>query len=79
MQGIKGCRQIFSRARKANCDSLVFVSAAMQEYYITKDKAIAFKIFQVGLKRFVGDFDFLLRYMELLIASNEDQSKIIHL
>ena len=44
------------------------------EYYCTKDKNIAFKIFDLGLKRFKHQPDYLLAYVEFLTQLNEDNN-----
>lgn len=56
------------------CSSHVFVAAALMEYYCTKDKNIAFKIFDLGLKRFKHQPDYLLSYVEFLTQLNEDNN-----
>jgi hypothetical protein len=50
------------------------VAAALMEYYCTKDKNIAFKIFDLGLKRFKHQPDYLLAYVEFLTQLNEDNN-----
>ena len=44
------------------------------EYYCTKDKNIAFKILDLGLKRFKHQPDYLLAYVEFLTQLNEDNN-----
>lgn len=57
-----------------NCGAQVYAAAALQEFHSTKDKAIAFKIFEVGYKLFNADLDFCLAYLDLLIQTNEENS-----
>lgn len=46
----------------------------MMEYFCSKDKQIAFKIFELGLKLFSDDPVYICRYLDHLIATNEDSS-----
>lgn len=74
-EGIKSARLVFKKARQdPRCTSHVFVAAALMEYYCTKDKSIAFKIFDLGLKRFKHQPDYLLAYIEFLTQLNEDNN-----
>ena len=74
-EGIKSARLVFKRSRQdPRCSSHVFVAAALMEYYCTKDKNIAFKIFDLGLKRFKHQPDYLLAYVEFLTQLNEDNN-----
>jgi len=74
-EGIKSARLVFKNSRyDPRCSSHVFVAAALMEYYCTKDKNIAFKIFDLGLKRFKHQPDYLLAYVEFLTQLNEDNN-----
>ena len=44
----------------------IFVAAALMEYYTSKDKNIAFKIFELGLKRYGDDPNYVLAYIDHL-------------
>ena len=48
----------------------VFVAAALMEYYISKDKNIAFKIFELGLKRYSDEPNYLMAYIDHLSHLN---------
>ena len=48
----------------------VFVAAALMEYYISKDKNIAFKIFELGLKRYSDQPHYLMAYIDHLSHLN---------
>uniref|UniRef100_A0A182W069 Suppressor of forked domain-containing protein n=1 Tax=Anopheles minimus TaxID=112268 RepID=A0A182W069_9DIPT len=51
-EGIKSARAVFKKAREDPRSTYhVFVAAALMEYYCSKDKDIAFRIFELGLKR----------------------------
>ena len=74
-EGIKSARLVFKKARQdSRCTSHVFVASALMEYYCTKDKNIAFKIFDLGLKRFKQQADYLLSYVDFLTHLNEDNN-----
>ena len=40
------------------------------EYYINKDKSIAFKIFELGMKKFGDDPKYVLAYLDYLSHLN---------
>nr|CAG4640671.1 EOG090X026K [Eulimnadia texana] len=74
-EGIKSARAVFKRARQDNrCQSHVFIAAALMEYYCTKDRNIAFKIFELGLKKFKNQSEYLLAYVDFLTHLNEDNN-----
>lgn len=52
----------------------VFVAAALMEYYCSKDKDIAFRIFELGLKRFGGSPEYVMCYIDYLSHLNEDNN-----
>ncbi|XP_071875267.1 protein suppressor of forked-like [Bombus fervidus] len=74
-EGIKSARTVFKRAREdPRCKHHVYVAAALMEYYCTKDKNIAFRIFELGLKKFGDNPDYILRYIDYLSHLNEDNN-----
>ncbi|KAJ6636348.1 Protein suppressor of forked [Pseudolycoriella hygida] len=74
-EGIKSARQIFKKAREdIRSRYHVFVAAALMEYYCSKDKDIAFRIFELGLKRFGGSPEFVMSYIDYLSHLNEDNN-----
>lgn len=48
----------------------VFVAAALMEYYCSKDKNIAFRIFELGLKKFANCPEYVLCYIDYLSHLN---------
>ncbi len=40
------------------------------EYYISKDKSIAFKIFELGMKKFSDEPKYILEYLDYLSHMN---------
>lgn len=70
-EGIKSARTVFKRAREdPRCKHHVYVAAALMEYYCTKDKNIAFRIFELGLKKFGDNPDYILCYIDYLSHLN---------
>ncbi|XP_074613166.1 cleavage stimulation factor subunit 3-like isoform X2 [Acropora palmata] len=74
-ESIKESRAIFKRAREDSRTNFhVFISAALMEYYCSKDKSIAFKIFELGLKRHMNETDYVLAYVDYLSHLNDDNN-----
>lgn len=74
-EGIKSARAVFKKAREdIRSRYHVFVAAALMEYYCSKDKDIAFRIFELGLKRFGGSPEYVLCYIDYLSHLNEDNN-----
>ncbi|CAG8511165.1 16461_t:CDS:10, partial [Racocetra persica] len=74
-EGIKSARLIFSKARKSNyCTYHVFVASALMEYHCSKDQVIAGKIFELGLKNFIYNPEYVSQYLDFLIQLNDDNN-----
>ncbi|EDO40717.1 predicted protein [Nematostella vectensis] len=74
-EGVKESRSVFKRAREdARTNFHVFVASALMEYYCGKDKAVAFKIFELGLKKYTNEADFVLPYVDYLSHLNDDNN-----
>lgn len=70
-EGIKSARAVFKKAREdVRSTYHVFVAAALMEYYCSKDKDIAFRIFELGLKRFGGSPEYVMCYIDYLSHLN---------
>lgn len=66
IEGIRSARQIFKKARDDSRISYhVYVAAAFMEYFCTKDKNIAYKIFQLGSTKFDHIPEYVLSFIEL--------------
>ena len=48
------------------------------EYYNSKEPIVAGKIFELGLKSFGDDADFVEQYLDFLIQLNDDNSKFCY-
>lgn len=57
------------------CIQSTDISAALMEYHCTKAADVATKIFEIGLKLFGEDPDFVVRYLGFLISINDENSK----
>lgn len=74
-EGIKTARSVFKKAREdIRSRYHVFVAAALMEYYCSKDKDVAFRIFELGLKRFGGSPEYVMCYIDYLSHLNEDNN-----
>uniref|UniRef100_A0A8C4R4R7 Cleavage stimulation factor, 3' pre-RNA, subunit 3 n=1 Tax=Eptatretus burgeri TaxID=7764 RepID=A0A8C4R4R7_EPTBU len=78
-RGGMGCRgtgrSVFKKAREdPRTRHHVYVAAALMEYYCSKDKAVAFKIFELGLKKYSDTPEYILAYIDYLSHLNEDNN-----
>ncbi|XP_038072153.1 cleavage stimulation factor subunit 3-like [Patiria miniata] len=74
-EGIKTARGIFKKAREdARVRYHVFIAASLMEYYCSKDQQVAFKIFELGLKKYGDIPEYILSYTDYLSHLNEDNN-----
>ncbi|CAH1114072.1 unnamed protein product [Psylliodes chrysocephalus] len=74
-EGIKSARTAFKKAREDPRSTYhLFVCAALMEYYCSKDKNIAFRIFELGLKKFGAVPEYITCYIDYLSHLNEDNN-----
>ncbi|KAL5108037.1 Cleavage stimulation factor subunit 3 [Taenia crassiceps] len=74
-EGILSARLVFKLAREdPRVGYQVFVSAALMEYFCSKDLEVGKNIFALGMKRFAGNPDFVLCYVEYMSHLNEDNN-----
>ncbi|KAG8934999.1 mRNA 3'-end-processing protein rna14 [Tulasnella sp. 418] len=74
-EGLKPARTVFSKARKDKwCSWSVYEAAALMEYHSTKTAEVSTKIFEIGLKTFGEDVEFVLRYLGFLISVNDENN-----
>ncbi|KAF8320076.1 Suf-domain-containing protein, partial [Clavulina sp. PMI_390] len=72
-QGLRPARGIFTQARKDKfCPWSVYEAAALMEYHASKSGDVSTKIFELGMKQFGTDVDFVIRYLGFLISINDD-------
>ncbi len=75
VDGIKSARIIFKRAREdPRTNHQIYIAAALMEYYCTKDNNIAFNIFNLGLKKYGQNVDYILAYIDYMTHLNEDHN-----
>ncbi|CAF1348875.1 unnamed protein product [Didymodactylos carnosus] len=73
--GIKSARGIFKKAREdQRTQHHIYVAAALMEYYCTKDNNVAFNIFNLGLKKYGQNVDYILAYIDYMTHLNEDHN-----
>ncbi|XP_077493007.1 cleavage stimulation factor subunit su(f) isoform X2 [Amblyomma americanum] len=74
-EGIKTARIVFKKAREdSRSGHQVYVAAALMEYYCSKEKTVAFKIFELGLKKYGDNSDYIMAYVDYLSHLNEDNN-----
>ncbi|CAH8626327.1 unnamed protein product [Heterobilharzia americana] len=74
-EGIMSARYVFKLARDdARVTYHVYCSAALMEYFCSKDKTIGHKIFELGMKRFGGIAEYVLCYVDFMAHLNEDNN-----
>jgi cleavage stimulation factor subunit 3 len=47
----------------------------MMEYHANKDSAVAIRIFELGLKLFSVEVDYVTKYLQFLLSINDDTSE----
>lgn len=74
-EGIKSARQVFKLAREDKRSTYqVFMAAALMEYYCSKEKTVALKIFELGLKKFGDIPEYIRSYVDFMSHLNEDNN-----
>ncbi|XP_064627330.1 cleavage stimulation factor subunit 3-like [Lineus longissimus] len=74
-EGIKSARIVFKVGREDPRSKFhVYVAAALMEYYCSKDKNVAFKIFELGLKKYGHIPEYILAYIDYMSHLNEDNN-----
>lgn len=70
-EGIKSTREVFKKAREDNRTQFhAYAAAALMEYYCSKNKEIAFRIFELGLKKHPDNPDYIMSYVDYLSHLN---------
>ncbi|OQS04742.1 hypothetical protein THRCLA_03040 [Thraustotheca clavata] len=77
-KGLEEARHIFKRARKDNaCSYQVYTSAALLEFHSSngnEGKQIALNIFELGLKKYIHEPEYVLSYVDFLQHTNDDNN-----
>jgi cleavage stimulation factor subunit 3 len=71
-RGLKEARAVFKMHRDApytTCD--FWVSSALMEYHNDKEKPIARRIFDLGLKRYEGVAEYIIEYFDFLVLTDD--------
>jgi len=75
--GTLAAREVFRRARQSPvCDSSIYTAAAMLEFHCNKDPQVARNVFELGMKRYPRDINFILDYVNFLEHLNKDNDLI---
>ena len=70
-EGIKSARAVFKRAREdKRSGSFIYVVAALIEFYCSKDQNIAYKIFELGLRKHQNETSYITAYLDFLSHLN---------
>lgn len=73
VDGVQGARKAFFKSRKSpKCTYHVYVAAAMIEYYMNKDEAVARNVLELCSKKFGNDMAFVMQYIDFLFHRNEE-------
>lgn len=71
--GIKEARRVFGEARKLSYSTYhIYICSAMIEYHTNREPVIASKIFEVGLKRFSENPDYVKAYFDYLVLIKDN-------
>lgn len=74
--GIKEARAVFKRARASpQCTHHVYTDNALLEFHSNKETKIARNVFELGLKRYVNEPEYVLHYIDFLSVLNDDNSE----
>jgi len=74
-EGVKAMRDVFKKAREdPRARYHVYCASALMEYYCKKDHKIAFRVFELGLKKFPADANYIMSYVDYLSHLNEDNN-----
>ncbi|GAA5894906.1 cleavage polyadenylation factor subunit RNA14 [Sporobolomyces salmoneus] len=69
--GVKPARQVFTKARKSpHLTWQVIEASATMEMYWNEEPKVATNVFELGLKLFSKEPDYVLRYLEFLLHQN---------
>ncbi|KAK6734378.1 hypothetical protein RB195_017890 [Necator americanus] len=74
-EGVRAARGVFKRAREdSRCRHHVFIAAALMEFYCSKDKDVAMRVFDLGLKKYGDEPEYACAYVDFLTHLNEDNN-----
>ena len=75
-EGLPASRAVFSKARKDKfLPWEVFEAAALMEYHVAKETAVANRILSVAMNKFATEVDFVVRYLTFLMSINDENSE----
>lgn len=75
-EGLPASRAVFTKARKDKFSPWeVFEAAALMEYHVAKETAVANRILSVAMNKFGTEIDFVVRYLTFLMSINDETSE----
>ena len=75
-EGLPASRAVFTKARKDKYSPWeVFEAAALMEYHVAKESAVANRILSVAMNKFGTEIDFVVRYLTFLMSINDETSE----
>jgi cleavage stimulation factor subunit 3 len=74
-EGIKAARLVFKKAREdVRSTHHVYTFAALIEFYCSKDRNVACKIFELGLKKYASEPSYVLAYIDFFSQLNDENN-----
>lgn len=74
-EGIKAARLVFKKAREdSRSTHHVYTFAALIEFYCSKDRNVACKIFELGLKKYAAEPAYVLAYIDFFSQLNDENN-----
>ena len=71
-EGINAAREIFKRARSdPRITQEIYTASALMEYFTTKDKGVALRIFELVFKKHPINLSFVRTYLDFMMLQNE--------
>ncbi|KAL0487843.1 cleavage stimulation factor subunit 3 [Acrasis kona] len=71
----EAARDVFIRARRADCSYHMYIASAMMEYQINNNANVATKVFELGLKQFINEPIYILNYLKHLEHLNDKNNQ----
>ena len=70
-EGASSSRKLFLRARREGCTHHVYSTSALLEWQNGKDMKVAKNIFELGLKSFLKETEYVLEYANFLVSQGD--------
>jgi len=74
-EGVKQARKVFMSAKKSPaCTYHVYLAFAAMEFFVNKERETARKIYELGLKNYVEEPEYVMSYLRFMWNLNEEQN-----